>query len=137
MMGVFFYLLKKGPQLLERRMHYKEKEKEQTLILWLSMPVYISVFILPGIDKRFGWSHLPVWRVVAALAVAVLGYGIFFLVLRENSYASRVIEVMEGQKVISSGPYAIVRHPMYLGVGMLYMATPLALGSSWRSCLHC
>lgn len=131
MVGVFFYLLKNDPQLMERRMRYKEKVKEQTLILWLSLPVYLSVFILPGFDKRFGWSHMPVWIVIAALAFVLLGYGIFFLVLRENSYASRIVEVMDEQKVISSGPYAIVHHPMYLGVGMLYMATPLALGSGW------
>lgn len=131
MVGIFFYLIKNDPLLLERRMHYKEPTKGQNLIIWITLPIYLSIFILPGLDRRFGWSHLPVWLCILGLILVMLGYAMFFLVMKENSYASRVVEVMAGQKVISSGPYAIVRHPMYAGVGLLYMATPLALGSGW------
>jgi protein-S-isoprenylcysteine O-methyltransferase Ste14 len=85
--------------------------------------------LLPGFDRRFGWSDVPVALVIAADVLVFAGYALFFLVLRENSYASRVVEVTEGQKVISSGPYALVRHPMYLGAMTMYVFSPLALGS--------
>jgi len=124
---VLFYLLKNDPGLLERRMRMREKEREQKLIIKISY-VY---FLLPGFDKRFGWSDVPVAVVIAADLLVLLGYGIFFLVLKENSYASRIVEVEQEQEVISSGPYAIVRHPMYLGVSLMYILTPLALGSYW------
>jgi protein-S-isoprenylcysteine O-methyltransferase Ste14 len=128
---MLLYLLRNDPALLERRMRMREREPEQKLIVKLSYLVFLAVFLLPGFDRRFGWSHVPVAVVVAADLLVLLGYGLFALVLRENSYASRVIEVEQGQQVISSGPYAIVRHPMYLGTGTMYLMTPLALGSYW------
>lgn len=82
-------------------------------------------------DKRFGWSNVPFELVVAADIVVVLGYGLIFLVFKENSFAGRTIKVEKGQKVISTGPYSIIRHPMYLGVLFMYLATPIALGSYW------
>ena len=132
MIGVMAYLIRNDPKLLQRRLQLKERRVEQKNILKLSYPLFILFFLLPGFDKRFGWSGASVGAVIAADFLALLGYGIFFLVLRENSYASRIIEVQAGQKVISSGPYAIIRHPMYLGVMLLYMFSPLALGS-WLS----
>jgi protein-S-isoprenylcysteine O-methyltransferase Ste14 len=128
---IFSYLIKNDPGLLERRMKFREKEKEQSLIITLSYPVILLAFILPGLDHRFGWSHVPPVVVILALLCFLVGYGLFFMVLRQNSYASRVIEVSENQKVISTGMYGIVRHPMYMSVLIIYLFSPLALGSYW------
>jgi protein-S-isoprenylcysteine O-methyltransferase Ste14 len=125
------YLLKSDPALLERRMRMQEKASEQKLIIRIASIYFIGSFLLPGFDKRFGWSDPPAWLVLLADALAWAGYLIVVRVFRENSYASRIVEVEEGQKVIDTGPYAIVRHPMYSGVTLLYIMTPLALGSYW------
>ena len=126
---VFIYLLKNDPGLLERRMRTKEKDVGQNLIVKLGAVCYGLAFLLPGFDRRFGWSHVPVAAVVVANLLVLLGYVLFILVLRENSYASRVVEVEQGQRVVMTGPYAIVRHPMYLGVLVMFIFTPVALGS--------
>ena len=131
MFFVFGYLLKNDPELLERRMRTREKEAQQSLILTLSIPVYLAAFILPGFDLRFGWSNMPAIISIFANILVFAGYMTFFFVLRENSFASRVIEVEEKQKVISTGPYALVRHPMYSGMLIMYLFSPLALGSWW------
>lgn len=131
MLAFCVYFLKNDPKLLERRMRSKEKETEQKWIIAIMSVCFIFAFLLPGFDQRFGWSRVPVIMVIIADIVVVLGYGFVFLVLKENSYASRVIEVEKDQKVISSGPYAVVRHPMYLGVALMFLFTPLALGSYW------
>jgi protein-S-isoprenylcysteine O-methyltransferase Ste14 len=131
MFFVFIYLVKKEPELLARRMKMKEKEAEQKLIIKLSYIPFLVAFLLPGLDKRFGWSNVPVVVVLIADILVLLGYGIFFLVLKENPYASRIVEVEPEQTVITSGPYARVRHPMYSGVLLLYIFSPLALGSYW------
>jgi len=131
MVLVLIYLLRKDPELLERRMRMREKEASQKMIIRLGSLYYLLIFLIPGFDKRFGWSNVPIVVVIVADVLVLLGYGMFFLVLRENRYASRIIEVELGQEVISSGPYAIVRHPMYLGVLLMYILSPLALGSYW------
>ncbi len=131
MLFVLIYLLKNDPALLARRMKMREREAEQKLIIKLSYIPFLLAFVLPGFDKRFGWSNVPVGVVILTDILVLLGYGIVFLVFRENRYASRVIEVEQGQTVISSGPYALVRHPMYLGSLLLYILSPLALGSYW------
>lgn len=131
MVFVFRYLIKNEPELLERRMRYREPEREQKRIMGIGNAVFILIFLIPGFDRRFGWSDVPVAWVLVADVVVLLGYGFVFLVFRENSYASRVVTVEAGQKVISTGPYAYVRHPMYLGALALYIASPLALGSFW------
>jgi protein-S-isoprenylcysteine O-methyltransferase Ste14 len=128
---VLNYLLKHDPELLFRRMRMREKEPEQKTIIKLAYIPFFLAFLLPGFDKRFGWSNVPVAVVVIADILVLLGYGITFLVFKENPYASRIIEVEPGQKVITSGPYSKVRHPMYLGVTLLYSSSPLALGSYW------
>jgi protein-S-isoprenylcysteine O-methyltransferase Ste14 len=128
---VGIYLLKNNPELLARRMRMREKVAEQQLIIKLSYIPFVLAFLLPGFDKRFEWSNVPVGLVVISDILILLGYGIVFLALRENRYASRIIEVEQGQTAISSGPYAIIRHPMYLGVLPLYALSPLALGSYW------
>ncbi len=131
MLAFLIYFLKNDPELLERRMRSKEKETEQKWIIGIMSVCFIFTFLLPGFDQRFGWSRVPVILVIMADVMVLLGYGFVFLVLKENSYASRVIEVEKDQKVISSGPYAVVRHPMYLGVALMFLVTPLALGSYW------
>jgi protein-S-isoprenylcysteine O-methyltransferase Ste14 len=125
------YMFKNEPDLLERRMKMKEPEKEQNLIVRLSLIPFIIAFLMPGFDYRFGWSNVPIPVVVVSELLVLVGYGIFFLVMRENRYASRVVQVEHEQQVISSGPYAIVRHPMYLGAIVMYLFSPLALGSYW------
>lgn len=131
MFFVMQYLLKNDPALLERRMRTKEKAGEQSLIIKLSYVYFLVVFLLPGFDKRFGWSNVPIWMILIADTLVLLGYITVIFVFRENSYASRTVEVDQDQKVIDTGPYAIVRHPMYSGLTMLYVLSPLALGSYW------
>ncbi len=131
MIFVLKYFLKNDPKFLERRTKIAEKEKQQKLIQWINLPVFISAFIIPGLDKRFGWSDIPAVIIIGTDAVILAGYIIIFLVFRENSYASRIVEIDTGHKVISTGPYNIVRHPMYIGVLIMYLPTPMALGSYW------
>ena len=125
------YLVKRDPALLERRVRTKETRTEQKWIIAASALYFLIIFLLPGFDKRYGWSNVPVWLVLLADFGVLAGYGIYIWVLSANSFASRVIEVEQGQKVISAGPYALVRHPMYLGMILLMISTPLALGSFW------
>jgi protein-S-isoprenylcysteine O-methyltransferase Ste14 len=91
----------------------------------------MAAFIIPGLDRRFGWSDIPPEVIIATDAVILGGYLIIFMVFRENSYASRIVEIDKGHKVITTGLYSVVRHPMYLGVLIMYLPTPLALGSYW------
>lgn len=126
---VIIYFMKKDPAFLERRLRTREKEAEQALIIKLAIPVFFIGFLIPGLDRRFGWSMVPAEISVAADALVFLSYIFIFFVFRENSYAGRTVQVDEGQKVISSGPYSMVRHPMYLGQIAMFVATPLALGS--------
>jgi protein-S-isoprenylcysteine O-methyltransferase Ste14 len=131
MFMVVAYFLKKDPELMERRMRMKEKEREQKAIIILSYPFFLAAFLLPGFDRRFGWSAVPAWMVMAADVIVLISYGLFFRVMRENRFLSRVVEVEQMQKVISTGPYAVVRHPMYAAVIPMYFFSPLALGSLW------
>jgi protein-S-isoprenylcysteine O-methyltransferase Ste14 len=129
LMGI--YLIQNDPALFERRMRMRERETVQKKIIFSSF-LYISfLFVLPALNFRFGWSTTPVWAVIMGDLIIMLGYWIFYRVMRENSFASRVIEVEQGQKVIDSGPYARVRHPMYVSVILIYAFTPLALGCWW------
>ena len=127
--GTIMFL--KDPALLERRMHTRETEKPQTLMIRLSLIWFVVAFLIPGLDRRFHWSRVPAELVWASALLVFIGYVMILMVFRENSYASRVVEVVQGQKVIDTGPYAVVRHPMYLGSVVLYGFTPLALGSYW------
>jgi protein-S-isoprenylcysteine O-methyltransferase Ste14 len=131
MIFVLFYFLKRDPKFLERRIKGIEKEKEQKLIQLINLLVFMTAFIIPGLDRRFGWSDIPPEVIIALDAVIFGGYLIVFMVFRENSYASRIIEIDKEHKVISTGLYSVVRHPMYLGVLIMYLPTPLALGSYW------
>jgi protein-S-isoprenylcysteine O-methyltransferase Ste14 len=131
MFFVFIYLIKNDPDLLARRMKMKEKEKEQKLIIKISYIPFLIAFLLPGFDNRFEWSNVPEAVVIFADILVLISYGIFFLVLKENPYASRIVEVESEQTVITSGPYAKVRHPMYSVVLSMYILSPIALGSYW------
>jgi protein-S-isoprenylcysteine O-methyltransferase Ste14 len=138
-MGVLFipftfvatYLLFTDPELIRRRLQTKEKEGKQRKIVSASTILFVMGFLLPGLDRRFGWSSIPLEVVIVANVLVFLGYVINALVLKENSYASRVVQVEKGQKVISTGPYSVVRHPMYFAVITMFLATPIALGSYW------
>lgn len=126
-----FYLFRYHPALLERRLKMRETEVEQKRIIAVGWLVLLAAFLLTGFDQRFGWSSVPAWLVIAADVVILLAYLIFVLTLRENEYASRTIQVEQKQRVISTGPYAIVRHPLYLAIVLIYGFSPLALGSYW------
>ncbi|MFA6447131.1 MAG: isoprenylcysteine carboxylmethyltransferase family protein [Patescibacteria group bacterium] len=128
---VTLYFLKKSPEFLERRMMFKEKEQEQKTIIKISNLFFSIGFILSVLDYRFGWSVVPTWLVLIADAVTIAGYIIIFLAFKENAFAGRTIETFKGQKVIDTGPYALVRHPMYSGIIPLFLVMPLALGSFW------
>jgi protein-S-isoprenylcysteine O-methyltransferase Ste14 len=130
MLIAVIHLLKSDPELLERRIKYREKEKEQQAIVSIGSIVFIAGFIAIAIDLRLhGLDIVPTgWILIADLGI-FLGYLLILWVFKENSYASRTIEVAEGQGVIATGPYAIIRHPMYLGVLVIYLMTPIALGS--------
>jgi protein-S-isoprenylcysteine O-methyltransferase Ste14 len=128
---VLTYLLRKDPELLARRIRLNEKEPAQRRIIRASSLIFFTGFLIPGLDHRYGWSDIPVEAVLAANVLVIVGYALVFLVFKENPFASRVVEVEPDQRVISSGPYALVRHPMYLGTSIMWLATPIALGSYW------
>lgn len=118
-----------NPSLLASRLDAKEKEREQNIVVKLSGLMFIVGFVLAGLDFRYGWSCAPTWVNVVGSVVFLLAYIIYAEVLRENTYLSRTIKVVEGQKVVSSGLYGIVRHPMYFATILLFMSMPLVLGS--------
>ena len=132
MLSAVVYLLKSDPELLERRMKFKEKEREQQTIVLLGTAIFIAGFLAVAIDLRLdGLNQVRTSIVLAADMGVFLGYSLILWVFKENSYASRTIEVVKGQEVITTGPYSIIRHPMYLGVLVIYLLTPTALGSWW------
>lgn len=122
-------MLLKSPQLLKKRLQNKEKQSGQRRVIAASAVMFVAGFALAGLDFRFGWVQLPAWVSAAAAAVFQLGYGLYALVLRENAYASRVVEIQAGQKLIDTGLYAVVRHPMYGATVLMFLAMPLVLGS--------
>lgn len=128
-MGVV--LMAKNPELLRKRLAMKEREKTQQGVVALSGLLLVAAFIVAGLDFRFGWSHVSNAIVIIASVVLLIGYALYAEVLRENVYLSRVVEVQEGQRVIDTGLYGIVRHPMYSAVTLLYLSIPLMLGSWW------
>ena len=133
-LAISFYLIRKDPALLARRMSggpFAEKEPVQRLIMSITSLGFIGLLVFPAVDHRLGWSDLPGWAAIAGDVIMLLGWlGIYF-VFRENSFASATIESSADQRVISTGPYAWVRHPMYAAALVLLLGIPLALGSSW------
>ncbi|MFH0962283.1 MAG: isoprenylcysteine carboxylmethyltransferase family protein [archaeon] len=126
---VIAYFLKNDRKLLERRMRFKEKRASQGKFIFFSTILALIGFAIPGFDYRYKWSPVPAEIAIAASVGVFLGYLLVFFVMRENSNLSRVVEVEKGQKVVATGPYSIVRHPMYSGVIAMFLLTPLALGS--------
>lgn len=132
--AIILYLARHDDALIGRRLKagpVAEKEKSQKIIQGLTSVFGVILYLVPGFDARWHWSQVPMALVVIGQIGVALGFLITFLVFRENTYASSIVEVAKDQKVISSGPYAIVRHPMYAGVVLLFLATPLALNSWW------
>jgi len=128
---MLLYLLEKNPKLLERRFRTKEPRKAQFVLVIAIRLAFIAVLVVAGFDHRFGWSQVPTVLAIAAQVLLMAGLLIVFQVLRENSYASTVVMVEEGQKVVSTGLYRVVRHPMYMGALLMQLATPVAMGSWW------
>ena len=129
MLFVIVYLITRDPELLFKRMNTNEKEKTQKKVVFLTSIIFLSAFIISGLDYRFQWSTVPLLVVVISAIIVLTGYILFFMVMRQNSYASRVVEIQEKQKVIDSGLYGIVRHPMYSAAILMFMFMPLVLGS--------
>ena len=127
--GVVLFI--KDPELLERRLRTREREAPQRKVIAASSLVLLAVYLIPGFDRRYGWSTVPPTLVLLAEILILLGYLLFVLTIKENRYASRVVEVQGNQVAISTGPYAVVRHPMYLAVSIIFTLSPLALGSYW------
>jgi protein-S-isoprenylcysteine O-methyltransferase Ste14 len=133
-LAVTLYLMRRDPKLLERRVRAgaaAEERPRQKLIQLAASGAFLAVVALPALDHRFSWSHVPAPLVAVGDLLMAAGFLIVFLVFRENSYASAVVEVGADQKVIDTGPYARVRHPMYAGALVLLLGVPLALGSFW------
>ena len=137
LMGILFIpmflaglvMMVKNPSLLEKRLDAKEKLKEQSLVVKLSGLMFLTGFILAGLGVRFGWYILPVGAVIVGVVLFLIAYILYAEVLRENTYLSRTIEVQENQKVIDTGLYGIVRHPMYSATLLLFLSMPIVLGS--------
>ena len=118
-----------SPQLLKKRLDAKEKENEQKSVVAMSSIMFIAAFVVAGLNYRYAWIVMPSWAVWSAVALFLLSYIMYAEVLRENAYLSRTIEVQEGQKVIDTGLYAVVRHPMYSATVVLFLSMALVLGS--------
>jgi protein-S-isoprenylcysteine O-methyltransferase Ste14 len=131
---ITLYLMKKDPALLKRRLSggpTAEKERTQKIIMFFTTIGFIALLVVPALDYRFKWSSVPLYMVIAGDILTALGFYIVFLVYKENTFTSATIEVACDQKVISTGPYAIVRHPMYAGSLLYLLGMPFALGSYW------
>jgi len=131
---ITIYLIRNDPELLKRRMRggpTAEKRVSQRVIMIFTSLGFIGLLVVPGLDRRFGWTTVPLFVVIAGDALVLLGYYFIFLVFRQNTYSSATIELAANQKVIDSGPYSLLRHPMYAGALLYLLGTPLALGSYW------
>ena len=131
-LGIFLFI--KSPELLEKRLNAKEKEKTQKGVVGFSAILFLASFLIAGFDYRFDWSVIPMWCVILASVILLVSYGMYAEVMRENIYLSRTIEVQENQKVIDTGLYGIIRHPMYAVTIWLFLAIPIVLGS-WLALL--
>ncbi len=128
-LGVVLYI--KAPELLEKRLNAKEEQGTQKVVVLFSGLFFIAGFVVAGLDFRFGWSLVPVWVLVVASVVLLVSYALYAEVMRENAYLSRTVEVQENQKVIDTGLYGVVRHPMYAVTVWLFISIPVVLGSWW------
>ena len=124
-----FVMLAKSPDFLKKRLDAKEKQATQKGVLGMAGLMFIAGFVVAGLDFRFGWSVMPRWVTIVASVLFLVSYALYAEVMRENAYLSRTIKVEEGQKVVDTGLYSIVRHPMYAVTILLFMVMPLVLGS--------
>lgn len=122
-------LLIKSPELLEKRLRSRESESDQKKVIGASLVMFLAGFVLSALDFRFGWTQVPFPVVIIAAVVLLVSYGLYAEVMRENVYLSRTVEVQEEQKVIDTGLYGVVRHPMYFSTVLLFLSIPLVLGS--------
>ena len=130
-----FIMLICSPELLAKRLSHKEKQKAQKGVVGLSGVMFLGGFVLCSLDFRFGWSDVPTWLMIASAVVFLIGYALYGEVMRENAYLSRTVEVQQGQKVIDTGLYGIVRHPMYFATLLMFLPLPLILQSFWGLCV--
>lgn len=124
-----FVMLAKSPEFLKKRLDAKEKQGKQKGVVAFSGLMFIAGFVVAGLDFRFGWSEMPLWVVIVASALFLVAYALYAEVMRENAYLSRTVKVEEGQTVVDTGLYGIVRHPMYAVTILLFLMIPLVLGS--------
>lgn len=132
--AITIYLQRQDPELLERRVTAgpaAEKARTQQIIQTVASLAFVGILVVPGVDHRLHWSAVPTWLVILGNGLVLVGFAVVFATFRENSYASATIDTVKGQRVIATGPYAVVRHPMYAGALVLLAGTPLALGSYW------
>ncbi len=122
-------MMKKSPDLLRKRLNVKEGEQEQKTVIALSGLMFLAAFVVAGLNFRFRWIVLPAWVPYVAAFIFLLAYALYAEVLRENVWLSRTVEVQEDQKVIDTGLYGVVRHPMYMATLLLFLSMPLVLGS--------
>jgi len=133
-LAISFYLMVKDPKLLARRMRggpVAEKQTAQKIIMSIASVGFLALLVVPALDHRFGWSHMPASAAFAGNALMSIGWLAIFFVFRENSFSSATVEIADDQKVVSTGPYAWVRHPMYAGAVLMLLGMPVALGSWW------
>lgn len=128
-------LLRRDPERLRRRLDTREHERDQRLLIALSGTMFVAAFVIAGLTRRCGWMMLPSWASWAAAVVFLAGYALYGETLRENAYLSRTVGVQEGQRLIDSGLYGIVRHPMYTATLLLFLSMPLVLGSPQSFCV--
>lgn len=128
-MGIVLMIF--SPELLSKRLNNKEKEQTQKHVVALSGLMFVGGFVVCGLDYRFAWSEIPLWVVIMASVFFLIGYMLYAEVLRENAYLSRTIEVQDNQKLIDTGLYSIVRHPMYAATLLMFLSMPVVLGSWW------
>ncbi len=131
MVGGVIYFYIKDPALIERRLKTGEKEETQKLVMVFLGLAVVASYMIPGFDRRFGWSEIPVWLVLLADVFVVVGHVMMLYIMKVNSFVARTVEVEQNQQVIDSGPYALVRHPMHTAAMLMYLSTPIALGSWW------
>ena len=139
LMGVLFVpmflaglvMMAKSPKLLQSRLIAKEKQKDQDLVVKLSGLMFVGGFVLSGLNFRFGWCALPLWVSAVGTVLFLFAYALYAIVLKQNEYLSRTIQVQEGQKVVDTGLYGVVRHPMYSATLLLFLSMPIVLGSAY------
>ena len=129
MFSAGLYMMVKKPELLRKRLNAKEEQGEQKVVVALSALLFIAVFVTAGLNYRFSWVLMPGWASYAAAVVFLVGYVLYAEVIRENEWLSRTVQVQAGQKVVDTGVYGIVRHPMYMNTLLLFLSMPLVLGS--------